>query len=244
MVYFSPNAAISSVHRVIFLFFSKVLIHEIGHILGLWHVHHGSTTEMLCSDECFESFPSLELGDLCSDTKPTVKHTTCADPVVTSETTCGQPPYTDTPYTNYMGYANDSCTNNFTPQQVARMHCYIDLDYQSWQSNPKPSFIPLSPRITEAKKDKIKLSWLPPLGPGGNYAIHQYNHSRIFTSTRLFSLRVLPCIEFTKKFDSTPCYYIQFLTNNQLNYPLPLLYYYLILYSLKRKLICLLSNGI
>jgi hypothetical protein len=67
-----------------------------------------------------------------------------------------------------MGYANDSCTNHFTPQQVARMHCYIDLDYQSWQTNTKPSFVPLPPRIIEADKDSIKLSWLPPLGPGGN----------------------------------------------------------------------------
>ena len=122
---------------------------------------------MSCSNDCFESFPSLELGDLCSDTNPTVKHTSCADPVVSTEDTCSLPIYNNTPYSNYMGYANDSCIDHFTPQQVARMHCYIDLDYQSWQTDAKPSFVPLPPRIISANKDSIKLSWLPPLGPGG-----------------------------------------------------------------------------
>ena len=150
------------------MLFVKVLIHEIGHVLGLWHVHHGSQPEMLCSDACFELFPSMELGDLCSDTNPTITHTTCNDPVVTTQDSCGLTQYNNTPFSNYMGYANDSCINHFTPQQVARMHCYIDLDYQSWQTNAKPSFVPLSPRIIEAKTGSIKFSWLPPLGPGGN----------------------------------------------------------------------------
>ena len=127
-------------------------------------MHYGN--ELSCTHECFESFPSLELGDLCSDTKPTVVNRECKDPV--GKEKCGMPEYKNTPYNNYMSYANDSCTNHFTPQQVARMHCYIDLDYQSWQTNAKPSFVPLPPRIIEANKDKITLSWLPPLGPGGS----------------------------------------------------------------------------
>ena len=151
-----------------FTILSQVLVHEIGHVLGLWHVHHGSHQEMDCSDDCFESFPSLELGDLCSDTNATIKHTSCSDPVVTDENPCGLSIYTHTPYNNYMSYANDSCIDHFTPQQVARMHCYIDLDYQSWQTNAKPSFVPLPPRIIQANNDRIKLSWLPPLGSGGN----------------------------------------------------------------------------
>lgn len=150
---------------------TKVLVHELGHVLGLWHVHHGSVSEMFCTDDCFENFPSLELGDLCSDTNPTILNTKCAEPEVSSQATCGLPRYTNTPFKNYMGYADDSCTNHFTPQQIARMHCYIDQDYQSWQTNAKPSIVPLPPRITSATENSIKLSWIPPLGSGGNSAL-------------------------------------------------------------------------
>ncbi|EJW86679.1 hypothetical protein WUBG_02413 [Wuchereria bancrofti] len=38
------------------------LIHEIGHILGLWHVHHG-ISEVPCSDPCQEKIPSMVTGN-------------------------------------------------------------------------------------------------------------------------------------------------------------------------------------
>uniref|UniRef100_A0A0R3RPL3 LNR domain-containing protein n=1 Tax=Elaeophora elaphi TaxID=1147741 RepID=A0A0R3RPL3_9BILA len=38
------------------------LIHEIGHILGLWHVHHG-ISEVPCGDPCHEETPSLVTGN-------------------------------------------------------------------------------------------------------------------------------------------------------------------------------------
>ena len=34
------------------------VIHELGHNLGLWHVHEG-VSGMDCSDECYEKEPSL-----------------------------------------------------------------------------------------------------------------------------------------------------------------------------------------
>lgn len=147
---------------------SKVLVHELGHVLGLWHVHHG-VSELKCREDCFESFPSLELGDMCSDTNPTILSRECRDPDP-DKTKCGAPHYTNTPFNNYMSYADDACTDHFTPQQVARMHCYINLDYQSWQTDLKPSFIPLPPRITSATKNTIQLAWIPPLASGGNNA--------------------------------------------------------------------------
>lgn len=39
------------------------LIHEIGHVLGLWHVHHG-VDEIPCGDPCHEKTPSMITGKL------------------------------------------------------------------------------------------------------------------------------------------------------------------------------------
>ena len=53
-----------------------------------------------------------------------------------------------------------SCTNEFTLTQVARMHCYIDRFYQTWQPNPvAPSAIPLPPRILDAKDNKVIINY-------------------------------------------------------------------------------------
>lgn len=37
---------------------SDTIVHELGHVLGLWHVHHG-ISEMACTDECLERWGSL-----------------------------------------------------------------------------------------------------------------------------------------------------------------------------------------
>ena len=158
----------------------NALVHEFGHVLGLWHVFHG-VTEMDCTDECAENFPSLELGDLCSDTNPTPPNFLCSDPL--HSMTCGLKFY-NTPFKNFMGLANDSCTSSFTEQQAARMHCYLDLIHQSCQDKRKPpSFIPLPPRVTYKGKESIKLAWIPPLGTGGANAVsgcHECRENRVF----------------------------------------------------------------
>ena len=162
----------------------NALVHEFGHMLGLWHVHYG-VTDLDCTDDCSETFPSLELGDLCSDTNPTPANNLCSDPVVTkSDMTCGVKKFLNTPFTNYMSYANDSCTDSFTEQQVARMHCYIDLIHQSWQGTmTTPSFIPIPPRVTSKAKNAVKLAWIPPLGTGGGNALkgcHECREDKVF----------------------------------------------------------------
>lgn len=162
----------------------NALVHEFGHMLGLWHVHHG-VTEMDCTDDCAENFPSLELGDLCSDTNPTPANSLCSDPVASKNgKICGVKKFTNTPFKNYMSYANDSCTDKFTEQQVARMHCYIDLIHQSWQgTKTPPSFIPLPPRVTSKSEKSVKLAWIPPLGTGGGNALngcHECREDRVF----------------------------------------------------------------
>ncbi|XP_041481793.1 pappalysin-1-like [Lytechinus variegatus] len=156
------------------------LIHEMGHALGLLHVHHG-VSEMSCTDECYEHDASLESGDLVEDTNPTPTNHHCRDPTPAESrdgTMCGGEEqwrmFIDTPFRNFMSYSDSSCTSHFTPHQAARMHCYIDLMYPSWDPSPTPGTISLPPRIMEESPEGgVTIAWLPPLS--GN---HDENESR------------------------------------------------------------------
>lgn len=59
--------------------------------------------------------------------------------------------------------SDDNCTNHFTPNQVARMHCYLDLVYQKWLTDRQPASIPLAPIVTDQSPDSVSIYWLPPL---------------------------------------------------------------------------------
>ncbi|KAM9325895.1 pappalysin-1 [Gastrophryne carolinensis] len=143
---------------------THTMIHEIGHSLGLYHVFRGISEILSCSDPCMETDPSYETGDLCHDTNPSPKHKTCGDPVSNLENeTCGLQTFVNTPYNNYMSYADDDCTDSFTPNQVARMHCYLDLVYQDWQAFSKPSPVAIAPQIIEHTHNSVTLEWFPPV---------------------------------------------------------------------------------
>ncbi|KAM4623650.1 pappalysin-2 [Polymixia lowei] len=144
---------------------NNTMIHEMGHIFGLYHVFKGVSERDSCDDPCQETTPSMETGDLCADTAPTPKSKVCHDPGTVNDT-CGVTVYKDTPYNNYMSYTDDNCTDHFTPNQVARMHCYVDLVYQHWLKDRRPAPIPLSPIVTGESSDSVSIYWLPPVrGP-------------------------------------------------------------------------------
>ncbi|XP_053549279.1 pappalysin-2 [Bombina bombina] len=141
---------------------TNTMIHEVGHALGLYHVFKGVSELESCDDPCSEIEPSMVTGDLCADTSPTPKNKLCQDPDPINDT-CGPMFYTGTPYNNYMSYSDDDCTNSFTPNQVARMHCYLDLKYQGWSRNQKPSSIPLPPTVVKQSSDTLTIQWMPPI---------------------------------------------------------------------------------
>lgn len=61
---------------------------------------------------------------------------------------------------------DDDCTNHFTPNQAARMHCYIDLVYKNWVHGRKPAPIPLAPMVIGQDADYVSIHWLHPIsGP-------------------------------------------------------------------------------
>uniref|UniRef100_A0A3Q0QS71 Pappalysin 2 n=1 Tax=Amphilophus citrinellus TaxID=61819 RepID=A0A3Q0QS71_AMPCI len=139
---------------------SNTMIHEMGHIFGLYHVFKGVSERDSCDDPCQETTPSMETGDLCADTAPTPKSKACHDPGAVSDT-CGVTTYQNAPYSNYMSYTDDNCTNHFTPNQVARMHCYLDLVYHKWLMDHQPAPIPMAPIVTDQSADSVSIYWLP-----------------------------------------------------------------------------------
>ncbi|XP_051556019.1 pappalysin-2-like [Myxocyprinus asiaticus] len=144
---------------------NNTMIHEMGHIFGLYHVFKGVSERESCDDPCQETTASMETGDLCADTAPTPKSKACHDPDPVNDT-CGLTQYKNTPYNNYMSYTDDDCTNHFTPNQVARMHCYVDLVYKNWVHGRKPTPIPLAPMVVGQDADSVSIHWLHPVsGP-------------------------------------------------------------------------------
>jgi hypothetical protein len=115
------------------------LTHEIGHCLGLFHTQHGVTEVPLCGN-CYEAADATERdlsGDFCSDTDPTPSNTACA-PTGGVDQCSGRPWNTDG-YHNYMGYAPDQCLSEFSPQQVARMHCWTESHLSSIMKTVLPT---------------------------------------------------------------------------------------------------------
>lgn len=122
---------------------SNTLAHECGHVFGLWHTCIGSYpwAQQHCGDACAERVTQTPaerdlVGDFCSDTRPI------------PESYLGECVDTDQPFgsdclhvawhieasdrQNIMRNCVPDCALVFTPQQVRRMHCWIDEKLVDW----------------------------------------------------------------------------------------------------------------
>lgn len=79
---------------------------------------------------------------------------------------------------------DDACTSVFSQQQVARMHCYADLFYGSWQPGAGSSRIPeppMAPVPVASGPHSVTLSWAP------SVASVQKDQCSLCTETRALS---------------------------------------------------------
>ncbi len=102
----------------------RILIHETGHYLGLFHTFQFGCTEVINSTPCNSS------GDECCDTPPVAvpNQTSCAALSASPPNSCSESPNFPDMYENHMDYAYDqpgSCRNTFTEDQADRMHATI-----------------------------------------------------------------------------------------------------------------------
>ncbi|MEN3040686.1 MAG: zinc metalloprotease [Bacteroidia bacterium] len=95
----------------------RTAVHEIGHVFSLLHPFESGcrgTTPATCAIE----------GDEICDTPPQREaHYGCP---ASSTNTCNELP-TDNPdpINNFMGYVDDACMNQFTPEQIQRMRLFL-----------------------------------------------------------------------------------------------------------------------
>ena len=169
------DITIGGVHDVGVKGHGGIMLHELGHALGLGHVFQGVAAGQFnmnggpfCNHEgpfnnraCLEPQPppgkesSWVLGDLCPDTRPAPVAKGCSGAAIEHSalvppTDCLGKDWVDFPTNNFMGfnYLGDNCGLSFTKCQQARMRCYLDDTYSSWYVDAavsRPSTIVLEP---------------------------------------------------------------------------------------------------
>ncbi len=160
---------------------SSALAHEMGHCLGLWHTFHGISEVPACSD-CYEKVGATNhdfTGDWCSDTDPTPINYNCTPPPGVD--TCSGLSWGPTDVQNYMGYSGDACWSEFSPQQMGRMHCWMNSVLSSWISNVQfvadTNFghVPLTVNFSSASAKAVS-AWSWQFGDGGTSSLQNPQH--------------------------------------------------------------------
>lgn len=105
----------------------KVLVHEVGHYLNLYHIFQGGCSGMNAAGAATD--PCDLNGDQICDIEPAAtQHYFCSDPVPNTCTANYSSGTTALDMVqDYMSYADDDCMNTFTPQQAERMWSTLRL---------------------------------------------------------------------------------------------------------------------
>ncbi|MDH3891670.1 MAG: PKD domain-containing protein [candidate division Zixibacteria bacterium] len=171
----------------------STLTHEVGHNLGLHHTHHGTTEVSQCGP-CYE-MPQAEgrdtVGDLCSDTPPTIPWYGVCGMILGSDP-CSGVPWPPGDPENYMSYRQSHCRSAFTQQQAARMHCWTRDLLMGWiktadiETDITDGPSPLQVNFSGIPHKEI-LSWHWDFGDGNSAyvqnPVHAYNQAGLFDVT-------------------------------------------------------------
>ncbi len=96
----------------------KILVHETGHFLGLYHTFNEGCAGMTSSDCALH-------GDRVCDTPPVAS----PNGGCSTNNSCSESPNLPDDIHNYMDYTDEGCLNHFTDGQNDRMHAMISLYY-------------------------------------------------------------------------------------------------------------------